>query len=616
MYLVVWESLFFRENTKNTIPNGEEELFVLQTTKWINTMGIKSYILSVDKSYTHNIIKIENNIHIFIPKYDKDIICLWLKLFQPKIIYTIKRIDNIIIDIAIKLCIPILVGYHSIQNIIINRHVNSFVCSEYLQKNIQKKLENTQMICTSSAIDYGRCSYNPKRKFVTQIGLTNEKGGDVFFKLSNKLSDIPFLGIRNKGVPVCNQAGTNTLILEHSSNIIHIYNNTRIYISPTLVDEFSCRVLVECLREGIPVIYSDKGNCKYIMGDAGICIQDELVTNEWISILANLYYNDKLLWIYSKKSRDRYELIKKNSKIQFQMLLKTSLEASKDRNILLFGQFQTTPYLYNFIETLKDDYNVFVYSYIKSESNNIFNIDYEYSLRESIFDRPPTFINDTNVLKEDEIISYIISNNIGKCIFFSPDEKVIEIGNIIKKIGVSIYVIPFIYIDNVYKYKIYNKILNVSAIPYGINNDFHIGYSVNKQKNRNVSLNNYNILYIDNEYDKNINKLDNIVYEFNCIKNKHIDSDLVLTIVTTNKKYKNVLNSIIIVDKFISCKEIEDMFPKYNALICSDVHYNTCAIMTGLNVINSIDDFDKNDIKTHTKGLYNKFKYLLLKYIL
>lgn len=615
MYLVFWESLFFRENTKNIVPNGEEELFALQTTKWINTMGMKSYILSIDKSHNHNIIKIENNIHIFIPQCNKDILCLWLKLLKPKIIYTIGRHDNVI-DVSIKLCIPILVGYHDIRNVILNKHVNSFVCSEYLQK----KIENTQIICTSSAIDYGKCSYNPKRKFVTQIGLTNEKGGNIFFDLSKKLSDIPFIGIRNKGNSVCNQlGGTNVVILEHSSNIIHIYNNTRIYISPILVDEFSCRVLVECLREGIPVIYSDRGNSKYIMGDAGICIQEELITtnNEWISIIANLYYNDKLLWIYSKKSRDRYELIKKNSKMQFQMLLKSSLETSKDHNILLFGQFQSTSYLYNFIETLKDDYNIFVYSYTNPESNNVFDIDYEYSLRESIFDKPYTLINDTNVLKEDEIISYITSNNIGKCIFFSPDEKVIEISNIIKKMGVSIYTIPFIYIDNVYKYKIYNKLLNVGSIPNGIDNEFYIGYSVNKQKNRNISLNNYNILYIDNKYCKNTIKLDNILYEFNRKKIKQID--LILTIITTNKKYKNVPNNVIVIDKNISCKEIEDMFPKYNTLISNDVHYNTCAIMSGMTVINSIEDLedlDKKDIKIHTKGLYNKFKYLLIKHIL
>lgn len=657
---------------ESRIPNTERELFIIQSMKWMNRLGMKSYIISFGDYSSLITEKTDEGVYIFLPgEFDKDYVLNWIKLLKPKLIHVFGEMTNILVDTTSKLRIPVIVGYHSldglidinpsclssnllsskhkkssrIDQVLCNRYTTSYVCSEFLQEVVSTVSGiNMQIVCSSSSITDTGMYENPLGKYVTQIGLTTEKGGSTFHHIVNSLFDIPFIGVKNKG-DVCDELDglfsrkrDGSIIIDYTTDINTIYSKTRILISPSLIDEISCRVLVEGLCHGIPIISSGRGNSKYVLGTSSIIIDTN--RDEWVSKIANLYFDKESLEYYSKKSRERYlEISEKMAMFQFHNLVRIALKSSKDYNILLLGSFQTKPYLYNFISVLKERYNVFVFNYLPYNAKvaELFTIEYDQSYSS----------NHTNrTLIDDEIISYITTNNIGKSLLFDPEENLFSIGNILKQLNVLTYVIPDKVTNEFYRYRVYDKILCTSYYienlfkGKGFSNTMYVGYFV-QTKERNSSTNTYNFICLDDSYTSDV------VKSFNKINTKSAST---MTIIGQSKIHEN--QNIKVINDLMTHKEIEHMFSKYDTLITltpiDHLHFAKYALASGLSIItfdtepfNEVSSFgwicktkeglqidiedmtklmerniDRRERKRiNTKGLVNRFQFLLYKAI-
>ena len=516
-------------------PFGGGESFMLQTMKWAHDNGMKSYWISFSSSNgDHTELKIIRDKYgtmIHIPGgFNEENILNWTKLFNPKIVHTQGNRRREIIETISKLRIPILTGYHfwggaidlnpltnnrdilnnisrhkksnELDIILKNKYTIPYVCSDFMQDIIQKVCNVTLQIMYPSS---GRDVYVDKinvleNKFVTHINIHKLKGGDIFYELVKNLFDIPFIGIKTENnseeldrkiMDIIKQKRDGSLIIEHTKNIGDIYKTTRILIVPSIVDETFCRVINEGLMNGLPIVTTGSGNIKYLVGDAAIILKND--PNSWIKTVSDLYYDEEKLHTISLKSKEQYKLFSETIAInQFKMFIDSSIKSSKENNIMLFIPFcdqglgiQGRSYL----NLLKDKFQVFIFSYMPYNADKI--NDLQKDSDEWKYDKIYYSKNTREKVEDEEIISFVISNNIGKCII--PEtcwSRVFEISNLLRRLNVKIYAIPNIEIvrkDEIYKHRIFDKILCNNQLcenyfrEFGFNNVENIGYAIEQK---------------------------------------------------------------------------------------------------------------------------------------
>ena len=85
----------------------------------------------------------------------------------------------------------------------------------------------------------------------------------------------------------------NKILFERENNVKKIYNQTKILLCPTRLDETFCRVVYEAFQNKIPVIFSNCGNLGFIEESNLLCVKEHKVIN-YHNIL-NKLLNDKIL---------------------------------------------------------------------------------------------------------------------------------------------------------------------------------------------------------------------------------------------------------------------------------------------------------------------------------
>lgn len=542
-------------------PNGGGESFMLQTMKWAYEFGMKSYWISfscVNTEYTQlEIIHTKYGTILHIPGgFDTENLLNWTKLFNPKIVHTQGHKRAEIVDTISKLRIPILTGYHFWNGVIdlnpltgnidiisnISRHKKSnelddimknkyavpYVCSDFMQDVVQRVCNTTlPIIYASSCNDVKVKGLNVlKNKFITHVNIHKLKGGDIFYELVKNLFDIPFIGIRTEGeseeldkkiMDIMMTKRDGSLIIEHTSNIKEIYKQTRILIVPSVVDETFCRVINEGLMNGLPIITTGTGNIKYLVGDAAVILPYDSIKNpilkcrslkKWIKTVAEIYYDETKLHKLSLKSKVQYKLFSEKVAIsQFKMFIDSSIKSSKENNIMLFIPFcdqglgiQGRSYL----NLLKDRFQIFIFSYMPYNADKINELQKDSD--EWKYDKIYYSTNIREKVEDEEIISFVTSNNIGKCII--PEtcwSRVFEIANLLKRLSVKTFAIPNIEIvrkDEIYKHRIFDKILCNNQLcedyfrNFGFGNVENIGYAIEQQTKKEKNKEEFTFLCI------------------------------------------------------------------------------------------------------------------------
>lgn len=123
---------------------------------------------------------------------------------------------------------------------------------------------------------------------ITLINLSPNKGGELFWELALHLPEKNFLGVLGgydrQIIP--DVIPQNVEIVENTVNMKKIYSQTRILLTPSLMESWG-RVAIEAAASGIPVIAHPGEGLKESLDYAGIFINREN-TEEWVSEIKKL----------------------------------------------------------------------------------------------------------------------------------------------------------------------------------------------------------------------------------------------------------------------------------------------------------------------------------------
>ncbi len=190
-------------------------------------------------------------------------------------------------------------------------HVPSQYAAEVYRKRLGLETISVSLVMNEENILASTPPEN--RKYVTFVNPQPHKGVYVFARiaeiLASKRPDIPLLVVESR-------AGSNSLLhtgltLAQLSNVSvmrntpcpgDIYGVSKIVLMPSLWDETFGRVAAEAMRNGIPVLASDRGSLPEICGDAGFvfpvsknytpetrCLISEKEAMPWIDTILRLH---------------------------------------------------------------------------------------------------------------------------------------------------------------------------------------------------------------------------------------------------------------------------------------------------------------------------------------
>jgi hypothetical protein len=254
-----------------------------------------------------------------------------------------------------------------------NPYINFYLPSQFVY-DILIKSSNIQLpiIENISTLNIKKIKCN-KGKYVTLLNCHPYKGGiELLYLLEHLDIQIPILGIitekhnnfhktiqnafdkRNKKNHI------NVLYTSRIEDIEIIYNQSKIILIPSIVDETYCKVAYECKMINKKVVYYDSGNLKYIMKDY------------------KNGYNIKNSIPFNKINNITSETIPEKQKSIMKMLLEQIYYEDTNENI----QYEN---IFNDIFTIRSKINTLLYeAKNKAKTSNLSNINPEILSKTSI----------------------------------------------------------------------------------------------------------------------------------------------------------------------------------------------------------------------------------------
>jgi glycosyltransferase involved in cell wall biosynthesis len=110
-----------------------------------------------------------------------------------------------------------------------------------------------------------------KNKYITLINLNENKGGHIFWQIARAMPDRQFLAVKGGYDEQIIEELPNVTVLEHTSDILPIYAQTRILLMPSEYESWGMTA-TEAMCNGIPVVCTQTFGLKENCGDAGIYI--------------------------------------------------------------------------------------------------------------------------------------------------------------------------------------------------------------------------------------------------------------------------------------------------------------------------------------------------------
>lgn len=548
---------------RNYTKGGGGEMFLYQTAEWVMKRGMTAvwisfadHLLSPHPKFSLDSKKIYNDTKgkcdelyfINLPGWNSKALETWLKALRPLVVHHQGHHRREISDVTLRLNIPLITGYHfwvgavklslKTMNREILKNISEYKpddeilaleklrmqfpdliipygCSNFLREVIKKVTDITlEYIIEPASSSKLKINYKPNspgggdvNKWVTQINLHSQKGGELFLKLMKETS-LPLLGVfsesgseilDNKIRDFSKVRAYPTKLLEHTDNVKEVYYQTRLLLVPTLVDETFCRVVNEAMMSGIPIVTTGNGAIKDYLQQGGIILplstpKDYL---QWVNKIKELYDDvPKLLDLCSKSLEEYKKVSEDRSKNRFTSILDRvsiyrhqkvalfvpwadqglGIQARYYKDILDRNGYQT--YIFSFRSYFSEGNVAPVPSYSKGNVDpRTFQADKKEWWYIKVYYSP----NFRESVTDEEITNFVVSNNIGH--FIIPEtcwSRVFEIAKLVKNLGVKVYAIPNLEIvrsKELIKHNIFDKI--------GCNNFF--SYDTLKSKGLTVS---------------------------------------------------------------------------------------------------------------------------------
>lgn len=356
-------------------PMGGGESFMHQTCRILSEFGIKCVWVSFldPKSGWYTRESITYTPYYIDVRYaggcSKDAILRAVEQFNPDLIHSQGATNDPVMEVAEETRLTTLAGYHfwsglvelgrtGNQHIIDNlsehevRHppvkqsplIRKYVASEFML-DVYSRLggkEKLQVIHPISDTAQFLANREDSGKYVLQVNVCALKGGEIFLNCVNALGDdIPFMGIQsepdNSDLPARlaeEVAQHPQCVLKSYGNVRDFYRTARMVIVPTLVDETFCRVAFEAAMNGIPVLSTTNGYLSYMLGDAGVFLQED--SAEWVEKVRELYFDTERLKQIGERQRARLQEMFGSDFGTFIKSAMSLIDNSTTRNIGIF----------------------------------------------------------------------------------------------------------------------------------------------------------------------------------------------------------------------------------------------------------------------------------------
>jgi glycosyltransferase involved in cell wall biosynthesis len=200
--------------------------------------------------------------------------------------------------------------------------------SEFLQETIKVTFgADSTLIRTSIDPSAVRASdYEPH--YITMVNPRSElKGSDIFIRTARQLPKYEFLIAGEFPSPETRDAAVsldNVIHLGWVDDMRRVYQQTKLLLVPSLVEEGGPRVICEAFTNGIPVVGTNRGGIPGFIGPAGGVVTDPYDIAMWERRI------DEVFETYDRKAAAATERIAlfdaENNVGQFEALLQTVTE--------------------------------------------------------------------------------------------------------------------------------------------------------------------------------------------------------------------------------------------------------------------------------------------------
>lgn len=665
---------------------GGGEYWLIDTMKWMKSIGYKTYYIYFDKInkereyfIVNNEINIENDMtYIHMDINDKITLYQFIRQLNPDIISHQGFYREEVLKISELLRIPLISGVcfwmdvikyktkecNHITDILNNDKIISdekfddytqrmgiYLCSNFV-KDVVDKYHYDNLLINSIPVIYTISDEkhykikeydHTKAEYITIVNVSKARNinfiEEIIQKINHKFCIIDSQNNKkNKIKSILEKKRNNSMYMNTCSDMIKIYNKTKLLLVISHVDETFCKVAYEGLMNKIPILSTTFGNLKYILPPECLIENDDV--SRWIERINSLVFdNNKLKNLYNNKiniSNITQSVVKNN----FYKFVNNNINTyhmkyliNNNKNIGIFCPWcdqglgiQAREY-YNLLSAI--GYNVSIFSFapfvdlkgikkLQTDSNewNYSNVYYSNNLREDITDEE--FINYLFVYKP----KYFVIIEINK-------HKVFHLAKICKLFDIKIYCIPNIEIINykeLYHFKIFDNILANNYSTFNILSNIlpnvnHLGFKMSYNPNKILKikkqtpqkltffccggLNSFirkNINIVIESFQNIKNKNNILLYVFiqdtnttlNTLKNLNINTSGIKIINPNNshelfddlnnQKQSNDQFNIILCIKSLTYKEIKELYYNFDIFIHMGDHEGL-----GLGFYESID---------------------------
>jgi glycosyltransferase involved in cell wall biosynthesis len=520
-------------------PFGGGEEYINQTMEWTKSQGMQNFWISFADSTNNNysdfqLIFKENYVSIRIAGGLTSMkLVHWIMLLKPDIMHHQGHHHQIFHEACQATRTAYLTGVHFWNNfikldpdtfnvnilantskhtidpvfakILASKNITVYAVSEFVRDVIQSVCHiNLPIVYSGSSEKRCRIDNSSSPCHVTAINIHKQKGGELILHLMRSLREIPFIVIQtehNSGeldllikeeVKIRNEGASITSYYYHRmDNMRYIYQETKILIVPSLVDETFCRTAHEAMMNGIPVITTGAGNLKHLVTEPS-CLISANDREKWVERVSEIHSNPDEYHRISKIMENRYqEFSEAECQRRFWNVMEMAMENNKEKNVMIYCPWcdqglgiQSRNYYHILI---KNGYRVSIFSYKPYNGESTISLQKnpdEWQIDGNIYYSP----YDREHVKDSELIDFILKNQIGKCII--PEtcwNRVFEIAQLMRTNHVKCYAIPNVEIirrDELNKHRHFHQILCNNHIcqniftRYGIQNTTYVGYGV------------------------------------------------------------------------------------------------------------------------------------------
>lgn len=510
-------------------PFGGGECWLIDTMRWMFDSGFECYyVYFTDHQSNKYFDKIDTRSFVFGHfiqfTQNQSVLIEFIKALKPVVISHQGADRMKFLRIANLLEIPFVTGFCFWQDIIkmedkngeifnknminkelmpdenfsvVNRNASLLYAVGQFVNVIVRKVHNVniEVINTISDQSHYKIVNNNQGQYVTIINICGLKGGLILKKIiKNTHINIPFILVDSQNTTDPLNQSLEKLIKERNlleqglkskyikgvSDIKPIYEETKILLIPSLVDETFCRVGYEGMMNDIPILSTNNGNLKYLLdGYADFLGSNAL---EWSQKINEIYHDNEYLEQMRKREKP---IVVDDDKHKFISLIKKYIGNSitpiylNSKSVGLFCPWadqglgiQCREY-YELFEKMGYDVSVFSFKpYHANGKNPKLQTDPSEWNHQNIYYSQHT----REMIPTTELITYLHQYKVKTMIMVETCfNKIFEFAEICQSLGIRTIAIPnleTVRYSEMKKHNVFTKILCNNHMTYSIMNHY------------------------------------------------------------------------------------------------------------------------------------------------